>query len=121
MRQRTILAAALPIAILACGGCGRGAGGGEKSASAAPAPSKAATAPTDKTPPGDWPAYNRTLAGDRFSPLAQIDKSNVAKLQAVCGYTLPEVSALQTGPVVIAGTMYFTTETRSYAIDAASC
>jgi PQQ-dependent dehydrogenase (methanol/ethanol family) len=117
MRQRIILAASLSIAMLACGGCGQGGSGNEKAAAAPPS----AQAPTDKTPPGDWPAYNRTLAGDRFSPLAQIDKSNVAKLQSVCSYTLPEVSALQTGPIVIAGTMYFTTETRSYAIDAASC
>ena len=123
MRQRIILAASLPIAMLACGGCGQGAGsnGGEKAALAAPAASKSTPAGTDKTPPGDWPAYNRTLLGDRFSPLAQIDKSNVDKLQAVCSYRLPEVSALQTGPLVVAGTMYFTTETRSYAIDASSC
>jgi PQQ-dependent dehydrogenase (methanol/ethanol family) len=123
MRQRIILAASLPIAMLACGGCGQGAGshGAEKAALAAPAASQAAPVSTDKTPPGDWPAYNRTLLGDRFSPLAQIDKTNVAKLQSVCSYTLPEVSALQSGPIVIAGAMYFTTETRSYAIDASSC
>jgi alcohol dehydrogenase (cytochrome c) len=123
MRQRIILAASLPIAMLAFGGCGQGAGsnGGDKAASAAPAASRAPAAPTDKTPPGDWPAYNRTLSGVRFSPLAQIDKSNVANLQSVCSYTLPEVSALQTGPIVISGAMYFTTETRSYAVDAASC
>src|SRR5215831_2555477 len=122
MRQRIVWAASLPIALLACGGCGQGPGGsaGEKAALTTPAASKAQP-PADKTPPGDWPAYNRTLSGDRFSPLAEIDKSNVAKLQSVCSYTLPEVSALQTGPIVISGTMYFTTETRSYAIDAASC
>src|SRR6516165_5051261 len=119
MRQRIILAASLPIAMLAIGGCGQGAGG--NAAKAATAASAKAAAPKDKTPPGDWPAYNRTLSGDLFSPLAQIDKTNVAKLQSVCSYTLPEVSALQTGPIVVAGTMYFTTETRSYAMDAASC
>jgi alcohol dehydrogenase (cytochrome c) len=70
---------------------------------------------------GDWPAYNRTLAGDRYSPLDEINRGNVAQLQAVCTYTLPEVVSLQTGPVVIAGTMYFTTDTRSYAVDAATC
>jgi alcohol dehydrogenase (cytochrome c) len=72
-------------------------------------------------PPGDWPAYNRTLAGDRFSPLAEITAANVGGLTEVCHYQLPEVSALQTGPLVVAGVMYFTTETRSYAIDAATC
>ena len=70
---------------------------------------------------GDWQTYNRTLAGDRFSPLAEIDRGNVAALQEVCSYALPEVSSLQTGPLVIAGTMYFTTESASYSIDAATC
>jgi glucose dehydrogenase len=69
----------------------------------------------------DWPGYNRTLAGDRFSPLAEINVSNVARLSTVCSYTLPEVTSFQTGPIVIAGTMYFTTDTISYAIDALTC
>src|SRR4051794_35100317 len=29
--------------------------------------------------PTDWPHYNRTLSSDRFSPLAQINKSNVSR------------------------------------------
>jgi alcohol dehydrogenase (cytochrome c) len=81
-------------------------------------------APANAAPPvadADWPAYNRTLAGDRFSPLGEINRSNVAQLQAVCTYALPETTSLQTGPIVIAGTMYFTTDTRSYAVDAATC
>ncbi len=78
-------------------------------------------APAPRVAPGDWPAFNRTLAGDRFSPLAEIDRSNVSRLGVVCTYTLPEVTALQTGPIVVGGTMYFTTDTISYAIDAGSC
>lgn len=70
---------------------------------------------------GDWPAFGRTVAGDRFSPLTQIDRANVAQLRQVCEYVLPEVAALQTGPLVVGGTMYFTTDTISYAIDAATC
>ncbi len=92
--------------------------------SSAPKPAPAvqqAGAPPPVVAAADWPSYNRTLAGDRFSPLDEINKSNVDRLAAVCTYTLPEVSALQTGPIVIGGTMYFTTETRSYAIDAATC
>jgi alcohol dehydrogenase (cytochrome c) len=65
--------------------------------------------------------YNRTLAGDRFSPLAEIDRGNVARLRVACTYVLPEVVAMQAGPIVVGGTMYFTTERGSYAIDAASC
>lgn len=69
----------------------------------------------------DWPSYNRTLAGERFSPLDQINRGNVAQLTQVCTYTLPEVTSLQTGPLVVDGTMYFTTDTISYAIDANTC
>src|SRR5512143_1593903 len=97
--------------------------GGTSSGPAAPTVATAPLAPAAQQAVAarDWPAYNRTLAGDRFSPLDAINRGNVAQLAAVCSYTLPEVSALQTGPIVIAGTMYFTTETRSYAIDAATC
>jgi alcohol dehydrogenase (cytochrome c) len=77
--------------------------------------------PASSVAPGDWPTFNRTLAGDRFSPLTEIDRSNVARLRVVCNYALPEATALQTGPIVVAGTMYFTTDTISYAIDAGTC
>jgi alcohol dehydrogenase (cytochrome c) len=70
---------------------------------------------------GDWPSYNRTLAGDRFSPLAEITTTNVGQLKTICSYSLPEVTALQTGPIVVGGTMFFTTDTISYAIDASTC
>ncbi|HET7248312.1 MAG TPA: PQQ-binding-like beta-propeller repeat protein [Gemmatimonadales bacterium] len=69
----------------------------------------------------DWPAYNRTLTGDRFSPLTEINRANVANLRQICTYTLPEVTSLQTGPLVVSGTMYFTTDTISYAINASTC
>jgi alcohol dehydrogenase (cytochrome c) len=82
------------------------------------APSIAAGSKVD---PADWSAYNRTLAGDRFSPLAEIDRANVTRLKSICTYELPEVSSLQTGPLVIGGTMYFTTDESSYAIDAGTC
>ncbi len=72
-------------------------------------------------PPNDWPVYNRSLAGDRYSPLDEINRSNVSGLQSICTYTLPEVTSLQTGPLVVNGSMYFTTDTISYAIDASTC
>jgi PQQ-dependent dehydrogenase (methanol/ethanol family) len=80
---------------------------------------------TSAAPPAahaaDWPAYNRTLAGDRYSPLAEITTANVGQLELRCEYTLPEVVSFQTGPLVIDGTMYFTSFEGSYAIDAATC
>jgi alcohol dehydrogenase (cytochrome c) len=82
---------------------------------------RAASAAPPAPPPSDWPAYNRTLAGDRYSPLAEITPLNVAQLKLRCKYTLPELASFQTGPLVVDGTMYFTTFEGSYAIDAASC
>src|ERR1700726_2160396 len=40
-------------------------------------------------PPGDWPLYSRDLASDRFSPLTQINTTNVAKLTQAWTYRPP--------------------------------
>ena len=37
---------------------------------------------------GDWPMYNRDLAGTRYSPLTQINTGNVTKLDQVWSYRL---------------------------------
>lgn len=69
----------------------------------------------------NWPSYNRTLAGDRFSPLAQIDRDSVAGLVRKCEYALPAPTSFQTGPLAIDGVLYFTSPGGSFAIDAATC
>jgi alcohol dehydrogenase (cytochrome c) len=74
-----------------------------------------------EVPPGDWPGYNRTFAGDRFSPLSDITTGNVARLQPVCTFETGEQVSFQTGPVVVNGTMYFTSDRATYAIDPATC
>lgn len=71
--------------------------------------------------PDDWATYNRTLAGDRFSPLDQITAANVRRLRQLCTFDTGEQVSFQTGPVVVNGAMYFTTDTITYAIDAATC
>ncbi len=69
----------------------------------------------------DWLNYNRTYEGDRYSPLKQITPANVSKLHLVHTFDLgKDVSSMQTGPVVVNGTMYFTTDTITYAINAAT-
>jgi quinoprotein glucose dehydrogenase len=52
---------------------------------------KAAKAPSKQTsiPPGDWPLYSRDLASDRFSPLTQINATNVAQLTQAWTYRPP--------------------------------
>jgi alcohol dehydrogenase (cytochrome c) len=76
---------------------------------------------SDAVAAGDWITFNRTLAGSRFSPLSEINRENVTRLRPLCTYTLPEVVALETGTLVIDGTMYFTSDLGSYAIDADTC
>jgi alcohol dehydrogenase (cytochrome c) len=96
----------------------------DNSADTAKVASTAASAAPTAAPtvsPQDWPGYNRTPAGDRFSPLSEISTANVAQLKQICMYKLPEVTSLQTGPIVVNGTMYFTTDTISYAINAITC
>jgi alcohol dehydrogenase (cytochrome c) len=69
----------------------------------------------------DWATYNRTFEGNRGSPLAEIDTTNVARLQPVCTFSLGERAAFQSGPVVVRGTMYVTSAQHTYAIDAGTC
>jgi quinoprotein glucose dehydrogenase len=67
-------------------------------------------------PSGDWPNYGRTPGGDRHSPLAQINRENVAKLTLAWEYRTGEAgietgnpTALETTPLVIDGVMYVST------------
>lgn len=69
----------------------------------------------------DWPSYNRSLDGQRYSPLAEITPANVARLQPVCELGLGEEGGFQTGPVVIADTMFLTTAHTTVAMNATTC
>lgn len=69
----------------------------------------------------DWLTFNRNLAGDRYSPLAQIDAGNVQHLQVKCIAQLGEMGSFETSPIVHDGQMYVTTAHKVLALDAASC
>ncbi len=70
---------------------------------------------------GDWIAYNRTLTSQRQSPLAQINGQNVDRLAELCTYDTGLTTSFQTGPLAIGGTLYFTTEFDTFAIDGETC
>jgi glucose dehydrogenase len=78
-----------------------------------------------KTPPGDWPMFNRDLASTRYSPLTQITPANVAKLTQVWTYRLQPSNfrfataggAAEVVPIVINGVMYISTQTRVAALN----
>jgi quinoprotein glucose dehydrogenase len=67
-------------------------------------------------PPGDWPRINRDPAATRYSPLDQIDTSNVASLQPSWSYQLGGNSTAV--PIVVGGIMYVPSRDRVVALDA---
>lgn len=68
--------------------------------------------------PVDWHMYNGNYNADRFSGLKQITRQNVGSLTEVGHYELPETTSFQSGPVVADGTIFVTTATGTYAINA---
>src|SRR3954469_13078919 len=70
----------------------------------------------------DWPLHNLDLAGSRFSPLDQINTSNVRSLAPRWLFQTGVIDGVsnQTTPVVVDGLMYVTDPRGSvYALDAA--
>jgi quinoprotein glucose dehydrogenase len=85
----------------------------------------AALAQAGDTPaPGDWPKYARDLSGDRYSPLTEINTSNVKNLKQAWSFRLrPDGGAAVLGgtvPIVIANVMYFPTGNAVVALEADS-
>jgi glucose dehydrogenase len=78
-----------------------------------------------KTPPADWPMFNRDLAGTRYSPLTEINAQNVGRLVPAWYYRLQATGfrfATASGtseltPIVVNGIMYLSAQTRVVALD----
>ena len=69
--------------------------------------------------PGEWPSYNGNIGGNRFSPLAEINTSNIAQLAPRWSFTMPGVRrALENTPQVVDGVMYVTGSNEAFALDA---
>jgi len=58
--------------------------------------------------PGEWLTHGRTYSEQRFSPLAQIDQSNVAELGLAWYADLPTRRGIETTPLMANGTLYVT-------------
>jgi alcohol dehydrogenase (cytochrome c) len=70
-------------------------------------------------PEGDWLMWRRTYGVSGFSPLKQIDRSNVARLVPAWSWTLP-VSQNETTPLVHEGVMFVASAHAVQALDAAT-
>jgi quinoprotein glucose dehydrogenase len=82
---------------------------------------------------GDWPTYNRDLAGTRYSPLTQINPANVASLKLAWSYRLRPAPGVpvpavdkpassfeifhQVTPIVVNGIMYMPSGNRVVALE----
>jgi len=74
---------------------------------------------------GDWPSYNRDLAGTRYSPLIQINASNVSDLQRAWTYPLGRNTTTgspsggsEVTPIVVDGVMFVAAADRVVALRA---
>jgi glucose dehydrogenase len=68
----------------------------------------------------DWHAYNGGVDGDHYSPLKQINRSNVDRLQVAWRFDTDEKGQIQTNPLIVGRTLYGYTPTQKViALDAA--
>lgn len=76
----------------------------------------------DATPPGaEWESYNRSLDGQRYSPLDEINAANAATLVEVCRVPVARLGSLESGLLVIADSLFVTTPTETIALDPVNC
>ncbi len=77
--------------------------------------------PLAKAQNRDWPVYGGAPEGTHYSPLAQINKSNVKQLQIAWTYDTQEAGGLQTSPLEVNGVLYgISPSQKIFAVDAAT-
>lgn len=97
------------------------------SAGAQHTPPPRTTSTPAAAPAGDWTAYGRTALGDRHSPLTEITRDNVSRLELAWTFRTHEAdsahatsrhTSFEATPLVVDGTMYVSTPTgRVFALD----
>ncbi len=71
--------------------------------------------------PDNWLGHGRTYAEQRFSPLDQVNESNVDQLGLAFSVPLDTNRGQEATPIVVDGTMYFSTAwSKVFAVDAAT-
>ena len=67
--------------------------------------------------PGDWLTYNGSDSGNRYSPLKQITRENVASLRVKWVFPIQHFG-LETTPIAADGVLYVTGPNQVFALDA---
>lgn len=74
-----------------------------------------------QTTAGDWSLHNRDVRNTRYSPLNEIDVSNVSRLAMRWSFQAPGgINISATTPLVVQGVMYFNSGSQLFALDAAT-
>ncbi len=69
----------------------------------------------------DWSVYGGALENQHYSPLVQINKSNVKQLQVAWTFDTEESGGLQTSPIVVNGVLFgISPSQKIFALDAAT-
>jgi alcohol dehydrogenase (cytochrome c) len=69
----------------------------------------------------DWPSYNKTLTSNRFSPLVQINTGNVGKLKVLCTYDTKQITAFESGLIMVNGALIGTTQFDIFSLNPDTC
>ncbi len=69
----------------------------------------------------DWPVYGGGKAGQRYSPLTQINRTSVAQLRPAWTWDTGETAGLETHPLIVGRTLFaYTPSQKVVALDAAT-
>ena len=96
----------------------------ESAATSSPGTTGTAPPPQASAPPPDsasWSSYNKTLTSERYSPLSEINKTNVKGLKLLCSYDTQVHESFETGPLMVDGALIGTTTQDIFSIDPSNC
>jgi quinoprotein glucose dehydrogenase len=69
----------------------------------------------------DWPVYGGDSEDNRYSPLAQINRANVSKLEVAWTYDSGEPGGIETSPIIVGNVIYTYTPSKAVvALDGAT-
>jgi len=117
--RRVVAVGAVVLMVGLCGGCSRKST--EVKLSGKPVDVNAARIVEADREPGAWMTHGRTYSEQRFSPLKQINDSNVGQLGLAWSYDLDTHRGQEATPLVVDGVMYFSTAwSKVVAVNAAT-
>jgi quinoprotein glucose dehydrogenase len=83
--------------------------------------SRAHSQSTEPKATQDWAAYGGDQEKTHYSPLAQINKSNIKQLEVAWSYDTEETGGLQTSPIEVDGVLFgISPSQKVFAVDAAT-